>query len=108
MQDKNQRVVSLLGLYAQAPERYADVLEQANKYLKILNEIAGDIKKETEDNSERDTGLESYWKTMKHLGKEAALSRINAENIARYKERLRDQTLNTTEVVGIQVIGDLN
>ncbi|PVF92083.1 hypothetical protein CPB86DRAFT_239746 [Serendipita vermifera] len=32
MQDKNQRVVSLLGLYAQAPEKYEDVLEQANKY----------------------------------------------------------------------------
>jgi hypothetical protein len=34
MQDKNRRVVSLLGLYAQAPEKYEDVLEQANKYQK--------------------------------------------------------------------------
>jgi hypothetical protein len=34
MQDKNRRVISLLGLYAQAPERYTDVLEQAEKYQK--------------------------------------------------------------------------
>jgi hypothetical protein len=34
MQDKNRRVVSLLGLYAQAPENYGDILEQANKYQK--------------------------------------------------------------------------
>lgn len=30
MQDKNHLVIRLLGFYAQAPEKYADALEQAN------------------------------------------------------------------------------
>ncbi|PVF99244.1 TPR-like protein [Serendipita vermifera] len=108
MQDKNQRVISLLGLYAQAPEKYADVMEQANKYQKILNEIASDMRRETDDDPERASRQENYWETMKHLGREVALLRINAERIGRYRERLRDQTLNTTEIVGIQLINDMN
>jgi hypothetical protein len=32
MQDKNQRVISLLELYAQDPDKNTNVLEQANKY----------------------------------------------------------------------------
>jgi hypothetical protein len=32
MQDKNQRVISLLELYAQSPDKSSNVLEQANKY----------------------------------------------------------------------------
>lgn len=38
-------------MYAQAPEKYTGALEQANKYQRILNMIASDIKKETEDRS---------------------------------------------------------
>ncbi|PVF99249.1 TPR-like protein [Serendipita vermifera] len=108
MQDKNYLVIRLLGLYAQAPEKYADALEQANQYQKILNGIARDMRKETDIGPERESGLERYWETMRHLGSEAALSRINAERIVRYKERIRDQTLNTTAVVGVQIISDLN
>ncbi|PVF99235.1 TPR-like protein [Serendipita vermifera] len=107
IQDKNQRVTSLLGLYAQAPDRYADVLEQANKYQELLNEIASDMKV-TESKSEKRSGLEGYLEGMKICGREAALSEINAKKIADYKERLRDQTLSTTEVVGIQIIGRLH
>ncbi|PVF99247.1 hypothetical protein CPB86DRAFT_299159, partial [Serendipita vermifera] len=108
MQDKNQRVTSLLGVYAQAPEKYEDVLEQAIKYQKILNEIASDMKKETETESEKVSGLEGYWERMKVRGRETALSEINAKKIASYRERLRDQALSTTEVVGIQIIGKLD
>jgi hypothetical protein len=32
MQDKNQRVISLLELYARDPDKNQSVLEQANKY----------------------------------------------------------------------------
>ncbi|PVF92053.1 TPR-like protein [Serendipita vermifera] len=108
MQDKNQRVISLLELYAQAPEKYKNVLEQANKYQRILNEIASDMKKETENDSEKCSTLESYWEKMKSLGREAALSGINAQKISGYRERLRDQALSTTEVIGMQMIGDVN
>jgi hypothetical protein len=45
MQDKNQRVISLLELYAQDPDRDIDVLEQANKYQMYV---------ETSMSSERD------------------------------------------------------
>jgi hypothetical protein len=58
--------------------------------------MAIDMKKETETSSERGSGLEQYWGTTKRLGREAALSNINAEKIAEYKQRLRDQALNTT------------
>ncbi|PVF91123.1 hypothetical protein CPB86DRAFT_792264, partial [Serendipita vermifera] len=108
MQDKNQRVISLLELYAQAPEKYEDVLEQASKYQRILNEIASDMKKETETESEKVSGLEGYWERMKVRGRETALSEINAKKIAGYRERLRDQAHSTTEVVGIQIIGKLD
>jgi hypothetical protein len=63
---------------------------------RILNWIASDIKKETEIKSERGSGLVQYWESMKLRGREAALSSINAEKIAGYRERLRDQALNTT------------
>jgi hypothetical protein len=62
----------------------------------ILNSIAIDMRKETETSSNTRSGLEQYWGTTKRLGREAALSNINAEKIAEYKERLRDQALNTT------------
>jgi hypothetical protein len=63
---------------------------------RILDLIARDIKKETENKSERGSGLMQYWEMMKVRGREGALSRINAEKIAGYREQLRDQTLNTT------------
>jgi hypothetical protein len=62
---------------------------------RILDLIARDIKKETENKSERGSGLMQYWEMMKIRGREGALSRINAEKIAGYRERLRDQALNT-------------
>jgi hypothetical protein len=62
----------------------------------ILNGVAIDMKKETETSSETRSGLEQYWGTTKRLGRGAALSNINAEKIAEYKERLRDQALGTT------------
>jgi hypothetical protein len=62
----------------------------------ILNSIAIDMKKETETSSETGSGLEQYWGTTKRLGREAALSNINADKITEYKERLRDQALDTT------------
>jgi hypothetical protein len=62
----------------------------------ILNGIAIDMKKETETSSKRESGLEQYWENMRRWGREAALSTINAEKITDYKERLRDQALNTT------------
>lgn len=108
IQEKNQRVISLLGLLAQAPEQYAAGLEHANKYQKILNAIASDMKKETETEAERGSGLESYWERMKLRGREAALSEINAKKIADYKDCLRDQALDTMEVVGIHVISEIN
>jgi hypothetical protein len=37
-----------------------------------------------------------YWESMNLRGREAALSTINAEKIAGYREQLRDQALNTT------------
>jgi hypothetical protein len=36
MEEKNQRVVSLLELYARAPERYTVTLEQAKKYQRYV------------------------------------------------------------------------
>jgi hypothetical protein len=71
----------------------------------ILNGVAIDMKKETETSSETGSGLEQYWETTKRLGREAALSNINAEKIAEYKERLRDQALDTT--VRIQIASTL-
>ncbi|PVF99242.1 TPR-like protein [Serendipita vermifera] len=65
------------------------------------------MKKETETESDKRSGLEGYWERMKLRGRETALSEINAKKIAGYKERLRDQALSTTEVVGIQIIGKL-
>jgi hypothetical protein len=62
---------------------------------RILDLIARDIKKETENKSERGSGLMQYWEMMKVRGREGALSRIHAEKIAGYREQLRDQTLNT-------------
>jgi hypothetical protein len=62
----------------------------------ILNGIAVDMKKETETSSKGESGPEKYWENMRRWGREAALSKINAEKIADYKERLRDQALNTT------------
>ncbi|PVF94730.1 hypothetical protein CPB86DRAFT_740055 [Serendipita vermifera] len=108
IQDKNQRVISLLELYSKAPGKYRDILEQAARYQKILNEIARDMKKETETESEKGSGLERYWERMKLSGREVALSEVNAQMIAVYKERLRDQGISTTEVIGMQMIGDLN
>ncbi|PVF91549.1 hypothetical protein CPB86DRAFT_878456 [Serendipita vermifera] len=108
LEEKNQRVVSLLGLYAQAPEKYVGALEQANRYQRILNAIASDMKRETEDRSQAGEGLEQYWERMKKLGREAALSRISAGKITSYKEQLRDQALNVTEAVGIQNAKDLD
>jgi hypothetical protein len=64
--------------------------------LRILDKIASDMKRETEDRSESSEGLEQYWGRMKRVGREAAMSRINAEKIVSYKEQLRDQTLNVT------------
>ncbi|PVF92082.1 hypothetical protein CPB86DRAFT_239737, partial [Serendipita vermifera] len=66
------------------------------------------MKKETETESEKRSGLEGYWERMKLGGREATLSEINAKKIAGYRERLRDQALSTTEVVGIQIIGKLD
>jgi hypothetical protein len=63
---------------------------------RILNAIASDIKKETENKSEKGSGLIEYWEAMRNRGREATLSRINAEKIAGYRERLRYQALNTT------------
>jgi hypothetical protein len=63
---------------------------------RILDLIASDIKKETENRSERGSGVMQYWEMMRIRGREAALSRINAEKIEEYRERLRDQALNTT------------
>jgi hypothetical protein len=63
---------------------------------RILNGIASDLKKETEIRSERGPGLLQYWESMKLRRREAALSTINVEKIAGYRERLRDQALNTT------------
>ncbi|CAG8626182.1 15534_t:CDS:2, partial [Acaulospora colombiana] len=96
MEEKNQRVVSLLGLYAQAPGRYVGALDQANRYqrYRILNKIATDMKEESQENFEENDGLERYWQRMKQLGKEASLSRIKAEKIASYKKQLSDQALN--------------
>ncbi|PVF99230.1 TPR-like protein [Serendipita vermifera] len=108
MRDKNRRVVSLLELYAQAPEKYKDLLEQANKYQVILNEIASDMKKETETESDKGSELKSYWEKMKLWGREVALSEINAQKIASYRERLRDQARDTIEVFGVQIMRKLN
>lgn len=108
MEEKNRRIVSLLKLYTQEPERYTDVLDQANKYQRILNTIAIDMKRDTETPAETSDGLETYWEMMKGWGREAALSRINAEKISGYKEQLRDQALNVMEVVGIQNAMDLS
>jgi pyruvate carboxylase len=70
----------------------------------ILNGIAIDMKKETETSSERRSGLEQYWGATKRLGREAVLSTINADKIAEYKERLRDQALDTTARIRIPSI----
>ncbi|CAG8771064.1 10353_t:CDS:2, partial [Acaulospora colombiana] len=88
MEDKNQSVISLLELYGQAPEENERILKQANKYQKILDEIAWDMKKETESDSEKGSVLENYWDKTKGHGREMTLSKINAQKIARYRERL--------------------
>ncbi|PVF99233.1 hypothetical protein CPB86DRAFT_814029 [Serendipita vermifera] len=108
MQDKNQRAISLLEWYTQAPEKHKEIIEQANKYQKLLNEIASDMKRETETESEKGSGLKGYWERMKHRRRESALSEINEKKIAGYKECLRDQALSTTEVVEIQIISKLD
>ncbi|PVF91547.1 hypothetical protein CPB86DRAFT_830534 [Serendipita vermifera] len=108
MEEKNQRVISLLGLYAQSPQKYTNALEQVNRYQRILNMIATDMKMETQDNSDACERLERYWERTKQLRKEAALSGIKAEKIMNYKEQLRDQALNVAEAVGIQNAIDLN
>ncbi|PVF92051.1 TPR-like protein [Serendipita vermifera] len=108
MQEKNQSIISLLDLYREAPQDYERILEQANRYQKILDEIASDMKQETETPSESGSGLESYWEDMKFGGKEAVLSKINTQQIAGYKERLLDQALGTTEVAGILVLDKIS
>jgi hypothetical protein len=42
-----------------------------------------------------------YWEMIKFRGREAALSTINAEKIAGYREQLRDQGLHTTVCIPI-------
>ncbi|CAG8607665.1 5766_t:CDS:2, partial [Acaulospora colombiana] len=101
IQEKNQRVISLLRLYSEAPDKYNDVLEQANKY-------QNDMKKEIETELEKGSGLQGYWERMKTRGRETILSEINAKKIVGYRERLRDLALSTTEAVGQQMIGKLN
>jgi hypothetical protein len=54
------------------------------------------MKRETQDRTETGEGMEQYWERMKSLGREAALSGINAEKITSYREQLRDQALSVT------------
>ncbi|PVF90787.1 hypothetical protein CPB86DRAFT_803301, partial [Serendipita vermifera] len=95
MEEENWRIASLLRLYPQEHKRCTGALDQANKYLRKRDTEASD-------------GLENYWETMNVWGREAALSRINAEKISGYKGQLRDQALNVMEVVGIQNAMDLS
>jgi hypothetical protein len=70
----------------------------------VLNGIATDMQKETETSSERGSGLEQYWEMTRRLGREVALSTINADKIVEYKERLRDQALDTMARVQISFL----
>ncbi|KAG8807691.1 hypothetical protein FRC17_004316, partial [Serendipita sp. 399] len=76
----------------------------------VLDNIAEDIKKETQNTSEVSQRLETYWSRVRVIGREAVLANVNAEKIASYQEQLRNISFDVIENTIIQqavVVNDI-
>ncbi|KAG8805973.1 hypothetical protein FRC17_005247, partial [Serendipita sp. 399] len=96
--EKNESITALIKLYAKAPAQYPSAERQANEYQrKDLNNIATDIKNQTQKKSETSQGLELYWSKIRLTGSEAMMANITAEKIASYQEQLRSISFDVME-----------
>ncbi|KAG8802011.1 hypothetical protein FRC17_006509, partial [Serendipita sp. 399] len=97
VREKSDSILVLVELYAKAPSEYPSAERHVKEYQRILDEIATDIKKETQRRSEASQGLQTYWSRMQMTGREAALANIDSEKITSYKDQLRTVTFDVIE-----------